>query len=110
MQGEPLDLMLWVLLGRGAMQLSEALFANTTLRELDVTLNDIKGEGKDALLDAVDFSFAWCVSHITSSTCARFNITLWTPVPLALLLAAATAVSFASCLLFCLFHPTSCTA
>lgn len=49
------------------MQLSEALFANTTLRNLDVTLNDIEGEGKDALLDAIDFSFVWCVPmlHVT---------------------------------------------
>ena len=73
---EQLDLMLLALLDRGAMHLSEALFANTTLRELDVTFNDIKGEGKDALLDAVDFSFAWCVSHIISSTCTLQHLTV----------------------------------
>lgn len=55
------------------MQLSEALFANKTLLELDVTLNDIKSEGKDALLDAVDFSFAWCAPRLIPSVYASLS-------------------------------------
>ena len=47
--------------GRGVLKLSEALFRNTTLQTVDLALNSFGPEGKDALLDVMDFSFRWSV-------------------------------------------------
>ena len=46
---------------RGVLKLSEALFRNTTLQSVNLVLNSFGPEGKDALLDVMDFSFRWWV-------------------------------------------------
>lgn len=50
-------------MGRGVLKLSEALFRNTTLQSVNLSLNSFGPEGKDALLDVIDFSFRWSIRH-----------------------------------------------
>lgn len=60
---------------RGATSLADALGNNTVLRHLDLTLNEIGSDGKDALLDAMDFT-SWrcvCVRCLLSPAAASYR-------------------------------------